>query len=101
MVDLYTASTTIVLIIILPLLYYVYYRKFRYFIFDQSEKVTKGQISRGKCPPFYPNGKTLETKMKDLTRFYVDNKKIDKIDLKQHNLQREKCFKNARKLWLN
>jgi ABC-type Mn2+/Zn2+ transport system permease subunit len=49
--------TTIVLFIILPLLYFIYYRKFRYFIFDQRDKVTKGKTSRGKCPPFFPNGK--------------------------------------------
>ena len=46
-----------VLLAILPVLYFLYYQKFRYFIFDQREKVTKGKTSRGKCPPFFPNGK--------------------------------------------
>ena len=49
--------STIVLCVILPVIYLIYYRKFRYFIFDQREKVTKGKTSRGKCPPFFPNGK--------------------------------------------
>lgn len=49
--------TTTVLFVILPLFYFIYYRKFHYFIFDQRDKVTKGKTSRGKCPPFFPNGK--------------------------------------------
>lgn len=57
-------SSTIILCLILPVLYLLYYRKFRYFIFDQREKVTKGKSSRGKCPPFFPNGKTYETQKK-------------------------------------
>ncbi|CAF0924090.1 unnamed protein product [Adineta steineri] len=42
--------------IMLTILYFIYYRKFRIFIYDQPEKVTKGNIRRGKCPPSYPNG---------------------------------------------
>ncbi len=57
------ATTTIVLFVILPLLYFIYYRKFRYFIFDQRDKVTKGKISRGKCPPFFPNGKKYKNRL--------------------------------------
>ncbi|CAF1020746.1 unnamed protein product [Adineta ricciae] len=53
--DYFRLTTTNVLVIILPLLYYFYYRKFRYFIFDQRDRVTKGKTSRGKCPPFFPN----------------------------------------------
>ena len=52
---LYINSWTI-LLIILPILYWLYRRKFRVFIYDQPEKVTKGKIIRGKCPPAYPNG---------------------------------------------
>lgn len=63
-VDLYVIATT-VLFVILPLLYFIYYRKFRYFIFDQRDKVTKGKTSRGKCPPFFPNGKIYVLKSID------------------------------------
>ncbi|CAF4476746.1 unnamed protein product, partial [Rotaria sp. Silwood2] len=49
-------SVWTVILIVLPILYYIYYRKFRIFIFDQPEKVTKGKVIRGKCPPSYPNG---------------------------------------------
>ena len=55
-------STTVVLFVILPLFYFIYYHKFRYFVFDQRDKVTKGKTSRGKCPPFFPNGKTTSNK---------------------------------------
>ncbi|CAF0981086.1 unnamed protein product [Rotaria sordida] len=54
--DYVQLTTTTVLFIIIPLLYLIYYRKFRYFIFDQRTKVTKGKTSRGKCPPSFPNG---------------------------------------------
>ncbi len=50
-------STTVILFVIVPIFYFIYYRKFHYFIFDQKDKVTKGKTSRGKCPPFFPNGK--------------------------------------------
>jgi hypothetical protein len=60
-IDYLNVSTTAVFFVILPLLYFIYYRKFRYFIFDQRDKVTKGKTSRGKCPPFFPNGKKLKT----------------------------------------
>jgi hypothetical protein len=56
-IDDLRVSTTVVLFVILPIFYFIYYRKFRYFIFDQRDKVTKGKTSRGKCPPFFPNGK--------------------------------------------
>jgi hypothetical protein len=56
-------STTVVLFIIVPLFYFIYYRKFRYFIFDQRDKVTKGKTSRGKCPPFFPNGKLYKKRL--------------------------------------
>lgn len=42
--------------IVLPILYYMYYRKYRIYIYDQQEKVTKGKIGRGKFPPAFPNG---------------------------------------------
>jgi cholesterol 7-dehydrogenase len=54
--DLVSVNLWTVTVIILPILYFIYYRKFRVFIYDQPEKVTKGKIIRGKCPPAYPNG---------------------------------------------
>jgi len=60
-IDDLRVNTTVVLFVILPLLYFIYYRKFRYFIFDQRDKVTKGKTSRGKCPPFFPNGKKYKS----------------------------------------
>jgi cholesterol 7-dehydrogenase len=55
--ELFNVNLWTVIVIILPILYFIYYRKFRIFIYDQPEKVTKGKIVRGKCPPAYPNGK--------------------------------------------
>ena len=55
--DLFNLNICGVVVIIFPILYYFYYRKFRKFIYDQPEKVTKGKTVRGKCPPAYPNGK--------------------------------------------
>ena len=60
LIDYLNISTTVVLFVILPLFYFIYYWKFRYFIFDQRDKVTKGKTSRGKCPPFFPNGKKIK-----------------------------------------
>ncbi|CAF1385201.1 unnamed protein product [Rotaria sordida] len=54
--DPFNMSVWTIILIILPVLYYIYYRKFRIFIYDQPEKVTKGKTIRGKCPPSYPNG---------------------------------------------
>ncbi|CAF0772677.1 unnamed protein product [Adineta steineri] len=54
--DYIRINTTTILCVIVPLIYIIYYRIFRYFIFDQRKKVTKGKTSRGKCPPFFPNG---------------------------------------------
>ncbi|CAF0945289.1 unnamed protein product [Didymodactylos carnosus] len=54
-IDLTKLLFTLVLLIP-PLLYYKYYRIFKFFLFEQKQKVTKGNRSRGKCPPFFPNG---------------------------------------------
>ena len=56
LLDYLNVSTATIVCISLPVIYFFYYRVFRYFIFDQREKVTKGRSSRGKCPPFFPNG---------------------------------------------
>ncbi len=56
--DLFNLNISTVAIIVLPIVYFLYYRKFHIFIYDQPEKVTKGKVIRGKCPPSYPNGKT-------------------------------------------
>ena len=57
--DAVRSSGWTILLVLVPVLYYIYYRKFRCFVYDQPEKVTKGKIVRGKCPPSYPNGRIL------------------------------------------
>ncbi|CAF1666405.1 unnamed protein product, partial [Rotaria magnacalcarata] len=54
--DYLPLTTTTLLLTVIPIFYFIYRRIFRYFIFDQRAKVTKGKVSRGKCPPFFPNG---------------------------------------------
>lgn len=54
--ELLNANLWTIVAILLPILYIFYYRKFRIFIYDQPQKVTKGKIIRGKCPPAFPNG---------------------------------------------
>ena len=56
MADFLNLNLWTIILILLPVLYFVYRRKFRIFIYDQPEKVTRGKIVRGKCPPAYPNG---------------------------------------------
>lgn len=56
LIEVFNVNIWTAIFIFLTILYFIYYRIFRVFIYDQPEKVTKGKIIRGKCPPAYPNG---------------------------------------------
>lgn len=51
-------SIEIVIPIIIVILVYLYYRKFKFFIIEETlnENNVRNKLPRGKCPPSYPNG---------------------------------------------
>ena len=47
---------TTISIVIGTFLYWLYYKKYRNYIYLQKNDVKNGFISRGRCPPYFPNG---------------------------------------------